>query len=97
MVGSGEGLETSLSSCVRDGAVQHFPHVGQQLATLPESQSDPRHLRGQGNGSAERRERLLAIRISVSVPVFYATGNRKKAFWLSFLSGLAEPLGALIG
>ena len=35
--------------------------------------------------------------ISVSVPVFYATGNRKKAFWLSFLSGLAEPLGALIG
>ncbi|KGN97488.1 zinc transporter ZupT [Porphyromonas gingivicanis] len=35
--------------------------------------------------------------ISVSVPIFYATGNRKKAFWLSFLSGLAEPLGALFG
>lgn len=35
--------------------------------------------------------------ISVSVPIFYATGNRKKAFWLSFLSGLAEPAGALIG
>ncbi|KGN71999.1 zinc transporter ZupT [Porphyromonas sp. COT-239 OH1446] len=35
--------------------------------------------------------------ISVSVPIFYATGDRKKAFWLSFLSGLAEPLGALIG
>lgn len=35
--------------------------------------------------------------ISVSVPVYYATGNRKKAFWLSFLSGLAEPLGAVIG
>lgn len=35
--------------------------------------------------------------ISVSVPVYYATGNRRKAFWLSFLSGLAEPLGALIG
>ena len=30
--------------------------------------------------------------ISVSVPVFYATGNRKKAFWFSFLSGLAEPV-----
>ena len=34
--------------------------------------------------------------ISVSVPVFYATGNRKKAFWFSFLSGLAEPVGALL-
>lgn len=35
--------------------------------------------------------------ISVSIPIYYATGNKKKAFWLSFLSGLAEPLGALIG
>lgn len=32
--------------------------------------------------------------ISVSVPIFYATGNRRKAFLLSFLSGLAEPVGA---
>lgn len=35
--------------------------------------------------------------IAVSVPLYYATGSRKKAFWLSFLSGLAEPAGALIG
>ena len=35
--------------------------------------------------------------ISVSVPIYYATGNRKRAFWLSFLSGLAEPVGAVIG
>jgi len=35
--------------------------------------------------------------IAVSIPLFYATGNRKKAFTLSFLSGLAEPMGALIG
>lgn len=34
--------------------------------------------------------------ISVSVPIFYATGNRKKAFIYSFLSGLAEPIGAAI-
>ena len=34
--------------------------------------------------------------IAVSVPIYHATGNKKKAFWLSFLSGLAEPLGALI-
>jgi len=32
--------------------------------------------------------------ISVSVPIFYATGDRKKAFLYSFLSGLAEPVGA---
>jgi ZIP family zinc transporter len=35
--------------------------------------------------------------VSVSIPVWQATGSRKRAFWLSFLSGLAEPLGALIG
>ncbi|RUT78634.1 zinc transporter ZupT [Ancylomarina longa] len=35
--------------------------------------------------------------IAVSVPIYYATGNKKKAFFLSFLSGLAEPVGALIG
>ena len=34
--------------------------------------------------------------ISVSVPIFYATGDRKKAFIFSFLSGLAEPVGAII-
>lgn len=35
--------------------------------------------------------------IAVSVPVYYATGNKKKAFTLSFLSGLSEPIGAIIG
>jgi ZIP family zinc transporter len=34
--------------------------------------------------------------ISVSVPIFYATGDRKKAFLYSLLSGLAEPVGAAI-
>lgn len=34
--------------------------------------------------------------IAVAVPIFYATGSRKKAFWLSFASGLAEPAGALL-
>lgn len=34
--------------------------------------------------------------ISVSVPIFYATGNRRKAFVFSLLSGLAEPLGAAV-
>lgn len=35
--------------------------------------------------------------IAVSVPIYYATGNRKKAFWYSFASGMAEPVGGLIG
>lgn len=35
--------------------------------------------------------------IAVSVPIFQATGSRKKAFAYSFISGLAEPIGALIG
>ncbi len=34
--------------------------------------------------------------ISVSVPIFYATGNRNKAFVYSSLSGLAEPVGAVV-
>jgi zinc transporter, ZIP family len=34
--------------------------------------------------------------IAVSVPVYFATGDKKKAFKLSFLSGLSEPIGALI-
>ncbi|MEN8244076.1 MAG: zinc transporter ZupT [Thermodesulfobacteriota bacterium] len=35
--------------------------------------------------------------LAVSAPIFYATKSRKKAFVLSFLSGLAEPVGALLG
>lgn len=35
--------------------------------------------------------------VAISVPVFYATNSRKKAFKLSFLSGLSEPLGAILG
>lgn len=35
--------------------------------------------------------------IAVSVPVYYATGSKKKAFVWSFLSGLSEPIGAMVG
>lgn len=34
--------------------------------------------------------------IAVSIPIYYATGNRAKAFRWSLLSGLAEPLGAML-
>lgn len=35
--------------------------------------------------------------IAVSIPIYFATGSRKKAFIYSFLSGVSEPIGALIG
>ena len=35
--------------------------------------------------------------IAVSVPIYYATGSKRKAFLYSFLSGFAEPVGALVG
>ncbi|QJB56197.1 zinc transporter ZupT [Pseudodesulfovibrio sp. zrk46] len=35
--------------------------------------------------------------IAVSIPLYYATGDKKKAFLYSFLSGLSEPIGALVG
>lgn len=35
--------------------------------------------------------------ISISVPVLYATGSKRKAFIFSFLSGMSEPVGALLG
>jgi len=35
--------------------------------------------------------------ISVSIPIFYATGDKKKAFLYSFLSGFSEPIGAFVG
>jgi ZIP family zinc transporter len=34
--------------------------------------------------------------ISVSVPIYYASGSRRRAFVYSLLSGLAEPIGALV-
>jgi zinc transporter, ZIP family len=35
--------------------------------------------------------------IAVAIPIYCATGSRRKAFLWSLLSGLSEPLGALIG
>ena len=35
--------------------------------------------------------------MAVSLPIYHATGDKKKAFNYAFTSGLAEPIGALIG
>ncbi len=34
--------------------------------------------------------------ISIAVPLYYATGSKKEAIKMTFFSGLAEPLGALL-
>ncbi len=34
--------------------------------------------------------------IAVAVPIYFATGNRGKAFRLSLLSGVSEPIGAIV-
>ena len=72
-------------------AIHNFP---EGLATFVAALNNPRL----GLGIA------LAIAIhnipeglAISAPIHYATGNRSQAFWLSFASGLAEPLGALLG
>lgn len=35
--------------------------------------------------------------ISIAVPIYFATGSKKKAFLACLMSGLAEPVGAIIG
>ncbi len=35
--------------------------------------------------------------LAIALPVYHATGNRKKAFLYAVWSGLAEPIGAIIG
>ena len=35
--------------------------------------------------------------VSIAVPVFYATGSRRKAVLATFVSGMAEPFGAIVG
>ncbi|MDY3030177.1 MAG: zinc transporter ZupT [Clostridia bacterium] len=35
--------------------------------------------------------------IATAVPIYFATGSRRRAFGISFLSGIAEPVGAVLG
>lgn len=35
--------------------------------------------------------------IAISIPVYQATHSKRKTFWYSFLSGMAEPVGGVIG
>ena len=35
--------------------------------------------------------------MAVALPVFYQSGSKWKAFWWGTITGLTEPIGALIG
>lgn len=83
-------MRTGLFSALAIG-IHNFP---EGLATFVAALSEPRL----GIGIA------IAIAIhnipeglAVAAPVYYATGSRTKAFWISFASGLAEPIGAVVG
>ncbi|MCF8234492.1 MAG: zinc transporter ZupT [Bacteroidales bacterium] len=80
------GLFTALAI-----AIHNFP---EGLATFTAAMDDP----GLGIAIAV----AIAVHnipegIAVSVPIYYGTSSKRKAFWYSFSSGLAEPIGALIG
>ena len=95
---SGAGVEKGRQALLRMGlfsaiaiAIHNFP---EGLATFTGALQDPTL----GISIAV----AIAIHnipegIAVSVPLYYATGSRKKAFGYSFLSGLSEPVGAMVG
>jgi zinc transporter, ZIP family len=35
--------------------------------------------------------------IAVALPIYHATGKKRLAIWYSFLSGISEPIGAILG
>ena len=79
------GLKTALSI-----AIHNFP---EGIATFAAALKDP----------AIGVTIALAVAIhnipegmGVAVPIYYATGDRRKAFRYAFSSGLAEPAGALV-
>jgi ZIP family zinc transporter len=71
-------------------ALHNFP---EGIATFVASLQDPKL--GAGIAAAVALHNIPEG-IAVAVPVFYATGSRTKAFSWSFLSGLSEPLGAVV-
>jgi len=88
--GNGELMRMGLFSALAIG-IHNFP---EGLATFMSAVEDP----ALGVSIAV----AIAIHnipegIAVSVPIYYATGCKKKAFKYSFLSGLSEPIGAVVG
>jgi len=72
-------------------AMHNFP---EGLATFAATLADPTFGLGVAVAIAIHN---IPEGIAVSVPIFYATGSKWKAFGWSLLSGIAEPVGALLG
>jgi ZIP family zinc transporter len=85
--GGGRLLRTGLFTALAI-AIHNFP---EGLATFMAALQDP--MTGMAIAFAVALHNIPEG-ISVSVPIYYATGDRGKAFVYSFLSGLAEPFGA---
>ena len=83
-------LRMSVLTAVAVG-IHNFP---EGLATFVSAVANPRHGAAVAVAIALHN---IPEGIAISVPLYYATGSRKKAFTWSFLSGLAEPVGAAFG
>ncbi len=84
------GVKRSASLFALAIAIHNFP---EGIATMASAFDDM--------GTATSVALAVAIHnipegLAVAIPLLYGTGNRMKAFRLATLSGLSEPLGALI-
>ncbi len=84
------GVKRSASLFALAIAIHNFP---EGIATMASAFDD--------TGTAASVALAVAIHnipegLAVAIPLLYGTGNRMKAFRLATLSGLSEPLGALI-
>jgi len=80
------GLVTALAI-----ALHNFP---EGLATFAATLADPKVGFGLAIAIAIHN---IPEGIAVAIPIFYADGNRCRAFWLATISGLAELIGAALG
>lgn len=72
-------------------AVHNFP---EGLATFVAAMEDPHFGVGMAVAIAIHN---IPEGLCVAVPILKATGNKWKAFFWAFLSGISEPIGALLG
>ena len=92
--GAGEGKRgMALRSAVATGLALLLHNLPEGILTLFTGAADP-HL-------GARTALAIAMHnipegIGVAAPIYFATGDKKRALWLTFLSGVSEPVGALL-
>ena len=87
---SGKLMRMGLVTALAIG-IHNFP---EGMATFMSAMTDPKHGLPVTVAIAIHN---IPEGIAVSVPIYFATGSRRKAFTWSFLSGLSEPIGAIVG